>query len=838
MSTAPQLPPEYRPRSGPREVPREKQRKRTAWQKVLAWTAGVVVGILLLLVITAVVLVHSQAVHRYILRVAQEKATAALGTRVSLRDFGLHFSGISPVLDLYDVSISGAPPHISPPLAKAERLHVALTIASVLHRNWYVDDIDLVKPVVRVQVDPQGASNLPTPAASSGKSKTNLFDLGIRHAKLEDGELFYNDRKALLSAELDELNFVASYDVGEHSYSGRLGYRDGRLLMENFAPIPHAFDAEFVASPETFTLKRAQLRSGSSSVELRGVVNDYGNPHIKADYVASVDSSEFRRILRNPSVPAGVIRAGGSLTYVGQNNRPLLESVTVDGNLSSQEILVRTSSFEQAIRDLSASYKVASGNLLIPAMRARLLGGELTATLVMRALAGNTHSHATAALRSLSLKSAQALANSSAMREVGVSGVLNGTADATWGKTMDDLVARVDATVKAQVGGNKTATPAPLDGTLHANYDAKHKLVEVRNSFLRTRQTSLTMAGTLSGSSALELHLQANDLHELEALTAAVRPTAPPLGLFGVASFEARVTGDTTSPKIDSRLNVANLKVRGTAWRQLRASISLSPSAINLENGELDAVGRGKATFALGAKLQRWSFTENSPVQLSLEANQIDVGEIARGAGVQLPIAGLLTAAVAMHGSEQNPVGNGRISLSNGKIQDEQIKSLGLRFNGSGDSLLADLDAQIPAGAANAKVTLRPKQKFYEVELHANGVQLDQLEAVKQRGVPLTGVLNLNAEGKGSFDNPGLSATAEIPQLDIRGQRISGIKLRTVVADHVGTFDLRSDVVNTSILGHGTVRLTGDYETDAKLDTQVIPFEPLIAIYAPSQATN
>jgi translocation and assembly module TamB len=51
-------------------------------------------------------------------------------------------------------------------------------------------------------------------------------------------------------------------------------------------------------------------------------------------------------------------------------------------------------------------------------------------------------------------------------------------------------------------------------------------------------------------------------------------------------------------------------------------------------------------------------------------------------------------------------------------------------------------------------------------------------------------------------------------------------------------FDLRSDVVNTSISGHGTVRLTGDYDADAKLDTQVIPFEPLVAAYAPSQGGN
>lgn len=837
MSTAPQFPSDYRPH-GPREVLRPPRRQWATWTKVLTWIVAGIAGVILVIFLAAYVALHSQSVHRYVLRVSQEKATAALGTRVTLRDFGLHFSGISPVLDLYDLLIAGAPPLVSPPLAEAQRLHVALTVTSLLHRTWYVDDIDLVRPVIRVQVDKNGSTNLPKSKSSGGESNTNVFDLGVRHAKIENGEVYYNDRKAVLNADLHQLNFASTFDAGTRSYSGRLGYSDGRVMMENYAPLPHQLDAEFVASPETFTLKQAVLRSGNSNVTLKAVVNDYTNPRIDAQYDARLDSGEFRRTLRNPSLPTGIITAEGKVNYASVANRSFLELIHVDGNLGSRQLLIQTGSIHQAIDDIAASYKVADGNLQVPDLRARLLGGQLTASLVTRDLARNSRSHLTAAIHSISLKSAQSLQSSQQIHQLGLSGVVNGTADATWGKTMDDLLARTDATISARVAGNGNATPVPLAGAVHARYDARRKQVEMANSFLKTPETTLTMDGSVSNRSALQVGLQANDLHEIEMLAAAIRPDQPKMGLYGAASLHATVTGTTDAPKIASHFNASNLKLNGTAWRQLRANINLDPSEINLQNGELDPVNRGRVTFGLNAKLERWAFAETSPIRVSLNATQIDVGEIMRGTGKQFPVSGTLAASISMHGSEQSPMGNITITLTNAKIQDEIVKSLALKLNGTGEELIADLDAKIPAGDASAKVTLRPKQKYFEAQFRANGIQLNQLENVKQRNMPLSGVLNLDADGKGMFDNPSLNATIEVPQLNLRDHKISGIKLQTSLANHIGTFDLRSDVVNTSINGHGTVRLTDDYYADAKLDTQVIPFEPLLAAYAPAQAGN
>jgi translocation and assembly module TamB len=838
LSAAPQFPPDYGQPQVPSGAPRPPARKRALWKTVLGWI-GAILGALIILVGLAVfVALRSRIVHGYVLRVAQEKATAALGTSALLGDFGLHFSGVSPVLDLYHVAIGGAAPYSNQPVAQAERLHVAVTVTSLVHRKWYVDDITLVHPVVRVLVDAQGNNNLPKPKSSGEKSNTNVFDLGVRHAKLEGGEVYYNDRKSGMSADLHDVNFLSAYDAAEHAYSGRLSYRDGHLLIENFAPLPHQMDAEFVAGPTAFTLKQAVLRSGASELALSATVEDYASPKVKAQYRASINGGEFRRVLKNPSLPAGVILAAGTLDYASQPDRPLLAVVNVHGHLNSSRLLVEMPSFQGAINALAATYTVANGNLEVPDLRAQLLGGQLTAALSMRDLAGASRSHLIAALRSVSLQSAKSLGNSAAMRQLPVSGRINATADAAWGKTMDDLVARADASINARVAGNGHANPVPLDSSIHAHYDARRKQIGLANSFVHTPQTSLSMNGIVSERSALEVSLRSNDLHELDTLATVIRPGQPPLGLYGSASLNATVTGSTSAPRVAGQLNASNLRVKGTRWRLLRTNLSLNPSQASLQNGELDPAERGRITFSGTVGLKQWAFTETSPFQFSLNSTPLDVAEITRGAGIEAPVSGTLTANVSLHGSQQNPIGQGNISLTRAKIQAEHVDSFNLRFNGTGETVQADLSARLPAGAAKGTVTLHPKQKAYEAELSANGIRLDQLETVKQRNMPLSGVLNFNANGRGTFDNPGFNATLEIPQLTMRNQTISGLKLETALANHVGNFNLRSQVVNTSISGHGTVHLTGDYYADAVLDTQAIPFEPLVAAYAPSQVGN
>jgi len=141
-----------------------------------------------------------------------------------------------------------------------------------------------------------------------------------------------------------------------------------------------------------------------------------------------------------------------------------------------------------------------------------------------------------------------------------------------------------------------------------------------------------------------------------------------------------------------------------------------------------------------------------------------------------------------------------------------------------------------PAGSAKANFMFNPQSKGYEVHLDAPGVKLAQLQPVQERNLGVAGMLTATASGRGTLDNPQLTATVQIPQLQVRQASISGIKADLNVANHRAQLALDSEVAQTFVQARGTMDLTEGYYTRATLDTKGMPIEGLLALYAPAKS--
>lgn len=821
----------------------EERHPRSKTARVIGWIAATLFAIILIVVVAGALLLRSNRFHDYILQTAQSKASDSLGVQVRLQNFAIHYSNLS--LDLYGITVQGATPYTDPPLLQVEHITLGIRIVSVLHRQWYLDEVRVDHPVARMLVDKQGKDNLPK-TKSSGGSSTSVLDLAVRHVALNRGEIYYNNGKSVLNADLHDLSFQSVFDTADKRYSGTMAYRNGQIQFSNFNPMVHDLDAPFEATPTTFLLKNALLTSGPSKFMLNARVDDYTSPRVQANYDAVVDAGEFRRIMKNPTLPIGVIRAAGTMHYQSEPNREMLDSLSLDGNLSSPSLQVQLPSFRGTISRIGAHYTIANKNIEVADMRARLLGGDFTGTLTMHDITGASRSKLHAGLRGISVADLKTLMPAASLKQVALSGNLNAVADATWGKTFDDLAAHTDATINASVGpavASSTTKPVPLNGVIHANYAAGSKQVSLSDSYLHTPQTSLTLNGTASTRSSLQVRLQANDLHELETFANIFRTPTPgqpvqPLGLYGTASFVGAVRGSTSAPEITGQLAANNLRVHGSSIRLVRTNVDASPSFVKLQNGEMQPATRGRVTFHLSAVLNHWSFTNTSPIDVVANASQMDVAELAKVAGSQAQVAGTLSADVVVHGSQLNPIGRGAVSLTQAKIANESVQSATLNFQGTGNEVHGKVVLRIPAGAANGSFSYSPKAQAYDAQLQANGIRLDQIQTLKARNMNLNGVLNVIASGRGTVDNPQLTAKLAIPKLQIQNQTISGITFQTDVANHLAKFALDSQAINTYLRARGTIQLTGDYFTDATIDSQTIPLQPLVAIYVPSQAAN
>jgi translocation and assembly module TamB len=831
--------------------------RRVPW-KILGWMLGGVAALIVLAAITIAILLHNESFHRYILNVVQQKASDSLGVGVQLQNFALNLSHLD--LDLYGLAIDGSAPYANPPFIQVDHAEIGIRIVSLFRAKWYLESIRVDRPIVRIFVDANGISNLPVIKSTGSSSNTSIFDLAIRHAVLDRGEIYYNDKQTPLTAYLHDVEFQASFNSLMQKYSGSLSYTDGHFNSGTLKTIPHNLEAEFDATPATFHLTQAKLSSGPSQVMLTATVQNYSHPTADAQYDVTVDGAQVGQILNSPSIPNGQLRTTGNLHYQQILSRTLLESLVVTGSLYSRHLDVKTPSLRTQITNLTANYSLADGDANLTGLRLNLLGGTLTGAGTMNKIAGDSHSSVNAKLHNVSLAELKRLAGKSASASnLVLTGGVDAKLEASWGKAFKDLVAHADAAIKGQVQGpvhaigesaavKTTSIPVPvnnipIEGAIHGVYTAANKQIALEKSYVKTPQTSLTMNGVVSDRSSLDLKLQANDLREIEAIADLFRtPIAgqplQPLGLAGNAQFQGTIRGSTTAPHLTGQFSASNLHADGTEWKLLRSDVELSPTLASLQHGEMEPASRGHIRFNASTALTQWSFTNTSPVRADLDASQLNVAELAKLTGQVLPVTGTLAANIKIHGTELNPVGNGSVSLTGLVAYDQPIPVANVTFSGTGDEAHADLAIRLPSGNVQGNVSVRPRDKTYSAKLTAAGVSLDKLQALKARNIDATGVLSLNASGAGSFTNPQMQASLQIPRLIVQKQAITGLNLHLDVSDRVANATLATSAVNTNIQGKARIALTGDYLADVTLDTQAIPFQPLLAIYAPEQAAD
>jgi translocation and assembly module TamB len=817
------------------------------WKKIVLWSLAAIIALCVGAVVTLVLLLdHNEGFRHRILAKVEKSVQESTGARLEVRDFNLRLSNLS--LDLYNVVVHGNEPDPNQPLAAVDHLQVGLTIDSLLHKKWHVRDIIVDHPVVRMAVNKAGENNLPKPEKkSTNSSNTNVFDLAIRELRLNNGEIYYNDQKTPLEADLHNFAVSANYDPAQNKYAGDLGYNAGKIVYGKYAPLEHNLQAKFGVTPQQFTLEKLDLGAGESRIGLNATVNNYSLPNMQASggYEATVVTNDFKRILKDPSLPGGTVKLTGEMKYQADPNRPMLETVSVAGNVSSAGLNVKTPSLQTEVRDLYARYQLSGGNAEVNDIRAQVMGGTLSGKLTIKDVAGASVAQLQASLKGLSLDQAQAATHNTSMRQAHLSGRVDADANAHWAKTLDNLVAHSDATIKASLGQGPAT---PLNGVIHADYAGAHKQLALTNSYIRTPQTSVNLNGKISDYSQLQVAVRSNDLHELETLSAALQkpasgqtpgqPPAQPLELYGTGNMNATVSGSLTAPQIKGQMDARNFRVKGSSWKVLRTNFTANPSQVTLSNGDLEAVPQGHINFSAQTRLKNWAYTPSSPVTANISGSQISIADLERLLNKTYPVSGTLSLNVSLHGSQLNPVGQGTLSVTKAKVSTESIQNLNVKFEGDGNTVKANMTVQMPAGSARADVDYFPKTEGYDAHVQSQNFRLEKLQTVQARNMQITGGVNLNVNGKGTVKDPQLQATIEIPQLQMQKQTVQGLKFQTTVQNHVASIALDSDVAKVLLKARGTVGIEKPYMADIRLDSGKIDFQPLVALYAPAQAAD
>jgi len=819
------------------------------WKRTIGRTLAGLLALLLIAVLTGYCYLRSSSFQRFALRKIVEQSDLATGGRAEIG--AVKFDWPTLTGHLYNITLHGREDREQTPLLHADELTVRLKIPSVLHLQVGLRELVLAHPVIHLRVSRQGQSNLPSVPSRQSGSRTRVFDLAIDHAQLTNGEINYNDKKIPVDANLYDLGTNVYFEHFAKRYEGTLSYNHGRVRYAQYTALPHSLALKFSASPERFNVETATLKLGASEVTFDGQISNDSNPIADGSYKIRIHSQDFAS-MSPAAAPAGDVLLSGKLHYQSVGSQSFLKNASLNGHLASDVITASASGTRIEMRKLEGTYALNNGNLRVSDLRAEAFGGRIAGGIEVNHLDETPESRIQASLHSVSLRSIQQAFRSHPLQAVAFSGTVGGTIEASWKGNASNLRARSDLVVQA-LAGNKShpaGTEVPVDGAIHVTYDGVNQTIGLSQTALRTPAITLMAQGKIGDRSrrdrfrndrfsedhsVLQVQLAAKDLHQLLAVISFFRPTQTGMPVVsGSATLNAVVHGSLGKPIFTALLNAQNLEVQGSEWTSARVDVRANSSEVAVQNGMLVDAHGGQANFSGSVKLTDWSYEPSNPIKAGLDLKRMRVVDLQKLANRQYPISGDLSAKLSLEGSQNNPEGSGSAQLANAHVYGEPIQNLAANFRAANGSIVSTLNLATAAGALDANLSYTPKTKAYTIRMKVPSVVLQKLRVVQMKNLPLNGTVTASVTGEGTLDDPRLVASVELPRLQIRDNSIFELKAEIRVASHDADFNLESEVSQASIHAHGRVALSGDYYTEAVIDSGSIPLGALMATYAPT----
>jgi len=800
--------------------------------KTIRRVIAVVLASIAALVAVAFLFVHTSVFTGYVRGKLIHAVEAKTGARVSVGKLSFAWSNLGATLHGITIEGRGAPSQ--PPFFAARKLSVQVEAAPLLHGNFRLGEVVLDHPVVHFNVNQQGQTNLPlasakaVPAGSSAStsSVTTLFNLGIRRLIITDGTVYYNDQEIPLSADLADFGANVRFKPRLQEYSGTIGYKDGQISAKQMPSVKTAATVQFTASRSGITFNPLTVTMPSSQLELYASVRDYANPNINGKYTADLSTQEVAGVIGSSSLPAAQVQTSGTIQYQSAQGKTFLEELRLQGTLSSPHVAVHMRQFTAPVDSLRATYSLQNGDLRIADVRGEVLGGNLAANDGELNLTGRSGSHLSATLSNVSLHDVSDALPPGPYDRLSLSGRADLTAQLTWASHFSNLVVKARATIHSPPQARLNGRQIPLNGIVQVSYNEARDQASFGNSHLQIGATKISVAGLLSKKSDLQLGLATTDLHQFSDLAARIEQALSTTGastssrlpnVTGGARFQGRVYGSLENPQMSGHLSGENVDVASTKWKSIQTAVSLSPSKAELSNGLLVMEGGGRIQFDASAGLRHWSLAPTSPLMLHASVTGLQIERAQSLANMSYPVSGMVSAQLSVAGTKQNPSGHGWIRITNGSAWKQPITLATINVQGGAPTMQASLVVETPAGTLNGQIEYDVASKHYQLELNTLGINLAQVEIVRERHLQVGGTIVANASGSGSIGNPQLTANLRIPQLEFRGQTISNAESQLDLAGRQLHVALNANGFGATLQSQGQVELAGDYMTSATL---------------------
>ena len=881
-----------------KEVPLPRNRRRR-----LLWIGGVA-SALLLIAICVLIWAASSSCENLVRRRVEAEIASATGGRVEISTFHWHLFDLDA--ELAGVVIRGKEAPYEAPYVKVDHAHVRISILQIFSPRVLLRDLEITRPAIHIIVYADGATNQPQPSRRNPSKKPfldTLFDLQAGHLAIEQGMLDFEDRAANFDFQnrhlpLDfaasdvstVLSYVSAQGKSPESYSLALGVRDLHLARSTKSKTPYPPVEGYIQANLDFQRNAAYLRSlritsrskgvPERSLNISGSLINFNRPHWSAIAQGDLDMRLLDPITGYPDAPEGIAHI--NLTADGQDGL-----FRVDGPIHVDGGAYVGNGVNARGVGLDARIHADPQQLIISSIIARLhQGGQIEGTVALTrwlapvpggavfelappppqkqslfhkkaappakpkpVLPADTtipvNGKVTAQFRNVSIDTVLDLVSQPPYQRLGIDGVLNGPATATW-INGDTNTLSVAGNFHVNPSARPPKDEAPATGVIDATYTQRDGAVDLRSLDLALPASRITAQGHLGAypiksPTAISIGVRSHDLGEFSRLLSDLGLTragktgtaALPATLSGQADFQGTWTGSLVDPHLAGNLKATNFSVE-LPQRQGDAS----PRSVHLDS--IDAAGsytatriaidhaallHGPAAIEASGSLTSTTtgkmphFDSASQLQVRVAGNRISAEELESLLGEQLPVSGELNAQLQADGPVQTLEGSGWVELDHGVVYGEPVSRIRAEGKIVGRVVqLASVSVSDQAGkiAATGSYDLRSRQ--FQINAQGSAIDLSRIQRLQNAGLDTTGQLAFSVTGSGTTDDPHLQAQGTLTGLTFGGEPVGGVQINAHTANHALLYDVATHFETATLTAHGQTALDRDYTTQASID--------------------
>ncbi len=624
-------------------------------------------------------------------------------------------------------------------------------------------------------------------------------------------------------------------------------------------------------------LRSLRLSSGTHDLNISGSLQDFARPRWQAKALGELDMRMLDPITGYPFAPQGIarldltgagvdgqFRADGAFhvdggSYIGTG--VVATGVGLDARVHADPAQLLVTSIAVRLRQGGQiEGDIALNHWLAPIPGAPVV--EATGRASIRATGKSkprlapvhpapvtipVNGKVNATFKGVSLDTLLDMVGQKPFQRLGLDTLLNGPAEANW-INGDARTLAVTASLSLNPSGRPVLGEVPTSGAVDATYTQRDGAVDLRNLQVFLPASSVQAHGHLgaypiSSPTGLVVDFRSRNLSEFDTVLRDLGLTrdgrqgtaALPVALTGQADFHGTWAGSLVDPHISGNARATQLTIelppnpKDTSGKPqyirfdtVETTGSYSATGIDIARAQLN---RGPASIALNGSLAAAiepagpRFDSNSVLRLHLRASKAALDDVLPLTGQSLPITGSLNAQFDASGPLRALSGSGWVELDDGAVYGEQISRIHVQGNVANQVLkLTSATVNDDTGIIQVNGTYGFASRRFRIDARSAALDVSRIEWLSSHGLALTGKLGFSVTGEGTLDDPRLEARAAVASLALGGEPLGSLDFVAHTANRSATYDVTTRLEAAELSLHGQTALTGENQTQAKLD--------------------